>query len=67
MERELLIERTREGVAIAHARGDYKGRKVELLGLNLKYKAEIPKIKQLLEGFPKPTSQQILCVTCYSK
>jgi DNA invertase Pin-like site-specific DNA recombinase len=49
LERDLLIERTQIGVNIAKAKGLYKGRKVGTAeDFNLKYKSEIPKIKQLL-------------------
>jgi DNA invertase Pin-like site-specific DNA recombinase len=49
MERDLLIERTKEGVAIAKAKGLYKGRKVGTSeNFELKYKIEIPKIKELI-------------------
>jgi len=50
MERDLLIERTKEGVAIAKAKGLYKGRKVGTVeDLASKYYLQIPKIKQLLK------------------
>jgi DNA invertase Pin-like site-specific DNA recombinase len=49
MERDLLIERTQIGVDIAKAKGLYKGRKVGTTeNFNLKYKSEIPKIKELI-------------------
>jgi DNA invertase Pin-like site-specific DNA recombinase len=49
MERDLLIERTQIGVNIAKKKGLYKGRKVGTAeDFNIKYKSEIPKIKQLL-------------------
>lgn len=49
MERATLIERTKEGVAIAHKLGKYKGRKLGTTeNFALKYKNEIPKIKELI-------------------
>jgi DNA invertase Pin-like site-specific DNA recombinase len=49
MERDLLIERTQIGVNIAKEKGLYKGRKVGTAeNFDLKYKSEIPKIKELI-------------------
>jgi DNA invertase Pin-like site-specific DNA recombinase len=49
LERDLLIERTQIGVNIAKEKGLYKGRKVGTVeDFDLKYKSEIPKIKQLI-------------------
>lgn len=48
-ERELLIERVNAGVKIAKAQGKYKGRKKGTIeNFKVKYKEQIPKIKELL-------------------
>ena len=49
-ERELLIERVNAGVKIAKAQGKYKGRKKGTIqDFKVKYKEQIPKIKELLK------------------
>ena len=49
MERDLLIERTQIGVNIAKAKGLYKGRRLGTIqNFNIKYRSEIPKIKELI-------------------
>jgi DNA invertase Pin-like site-specific DNA recombinase len=65
MERDLLIERTQIGVNIAKAKGLYKGRKVGTTeNFNLKYKSEIPKIKDLLaKGVSKTNISKMVGVS----
>jgi DNA invertase Pin-like site-specific DNA recombinase len=65
MERELLIERTQEGVNIAKAKGLYKGRKVGTTeNFNLKYKSDIPKIKVLIsKGVSKTNISKMVGVS----